>query len=147
VKLSILFFFLLAFQSQESQPGIYVVTTPGKKTGCDNQLKMLLGNTKVCISKKPIIVVDDIESVTDIQYEPKIEAFYLDVRFSSKGMQTLNRAIRSFPEIKFALANSDEVICIFAVDPEKEIHFIRIGIDEDLEDLKLVHSSLKELIQ
>lgn len=107
---------------------------------------MLIGKAKVCLSKKPIIAVEEIESVTDIKYQPKIESHYLDVRFSPKGAQTLNSAIRSLPLTKFALVNRNEVVCIFSVDPEVEINYIRIGIGEDLADLKLVHSSLVELI-
>jgi len=144
---TILLFYLIAVLNQEPAPGIYIVTEPGKKTSCENQLKMLIGNAKVCLSKKPIIAVNDIESVTEIQYQPIIEAYYLDVRFSSKGLRTLNNTIRSLPKIKFALVSQNQVVCIFSVDPEKEIHFIRIGIGEDLADLKVVHSSLKELMQ
>lgn len=142
----ILCFLLFAFLNQEPISGIYVVTNPGKKITCEHELKMLIGKARVCVSKKPIIPVDEIESVTDIQYQPKIESYYLDVRFSPKGIQTLNSAIRSLPETKFALVNRNDVVCIFSVDPEKEIHFIRIGIGEDLIDLKSVHSSLKELV-
>lgn len=144
---SVLLFYLIAFLNQEPAPGIYIVTQPGKKVSCENLLKMLIGNDKVCLSKKPIISVDDIESVSDIKYNPQIEAYYLDVRFSPKGLQTLNTAIRSLPEIRFALVSGREVSCIFSVDPEKQLHFIRIGIGEDLSDLKVVHSSLKEIIQ
>ena len=107
---------------------------------------MLIGKAKVCLSKKPIIAVSEIEAITDIKYQPIIESHYLDVRFSPKGIQTLNTAIRSLPETRFALVNRNEVVCIFNVDPDKEIHFIRIGIGDDLLDLKLVHSSLKELV-
>lgn len=138
---------MVAFLNEGPLPGVYIVIPPGKKTSCENQVKMLIGNTKVCISKKPIIAVDEIESVTDIQYHPVIEAYYVDVRFSAKGIQTLNTAIHSLPETRFALVSDNQVVCTFTVDPDKQIHFIRIGIGEGLEDLKVVHSSLKELVQ
>lgn len=143
---STLCFLLIAFLNQEPASGIYIVANPGKKTSCENELKMLIGKAKVCLSRKPIITIEELESVTDIKYQPKIESHYLDVRFSTKGNQTLNTAIRSLPQTQFALVSRNEVVCIFTVEPETYIDFIRIGIGEELTDLKLVHSALKEII-
>jgi hypothetical protein len=143
---STLSFLLIAFLNQEPASGIYIVASPGKKIACEHELKMLIGKAKVCLSKKPIITIGEIESVTDIKYQPKIESHYLDVRFSPKGIQTLNTAIRSLPQTQFALVSRNEVVCIFTVEPEAYIDFIRIGIGEDLADLKVVHSALKEIV-
>lgn len=90
--------------------------------------------------------MDEIKSVSDIHYEPKIEAYYTDIKFSTKGIQTLNSAIRSLPQTQFALVSKNEIICIFSVNPETHVDFIRMGMDASLMDLKLVHSSLKEAI-
>ena len=68
---------------------------------------MIIGKTKVCISKKPIIPIEEVEYATDIQYDPNFKTHYIDVGISSLGIQTLNKTVSSLADIKFALVIQD----------------------------------------
>lgn len=106
---------------------------------------MIVGKTKVCISKKPIILIEELEYATDIQYDPMHKTHHIDVGISSAGIQTLNKTVSSLPRTKFALVIQDEVICIFFIEQEIGIRSIRIGEDAQLKDLALIRDALKKV--
>ncbi|MBA4054902.1 MAG: hypothetical protein C0490_09335, partial [Marivirga sp.] len=130
---------------QEKASGIFITMDYPRKTPCENELKMIIGKAKVCISKKPIILIKELKYVSDIQYDPKNKVYYIDAGLTPSGMQTLNKTITSLPQSKFALVVENEVICLFKVTTETSVHAIRMGEDAALEDLKTIQTALKKI--
>ena len=106
---------------------------------------MIVRKTKVCISKKPIVQIEELEYATDIQYDPMRKTHHIDVGISSAGVRTLNKTVTSLPSTKFALVIQDDVICIFLIEQEIGIRSIRIGEDAQLKDLTLIRDALKKV--
>lgn len=116
-----------------------------KKMPCDNELLMLIGKSKICISKKPLIQLSEVEYVSDIQYDPTLKKHYVDIGLSSAAVQTLNRGFASLPNNRYAFVMKDEVICVVKVESEITVRFFRMGYDLSLKDLTEVHKVLKTL--
>lgn len=106
---------------------------------------MVVGNSKVCVPKHPIIDIGEIDYVTDIQYNPKIESRYIDIGITSSGMKTLRRMADSLIEPKFALVIDNKVICIFSSVYGYSINSIRIGDDASWDNLHTIHDALSGL--
>ncbi len=140
----LIFLFFLPFSFQEEQAaGVFIVNTPPKRTVCDNELKTVIGQVKICISKKPIVAIEEIDYVTEIRYEPKIEAHYIDIGFSSLAVSTLTRTAASLPSAKFALVVDGDVICLFSLSSQMGLRYVRIGEDAPLKDLTVIHDILR----
>ena len=142
--LLILLFFLTSFQEEENS-GIYIVLKPLKKTACENELKMVIDQAKLCISKKPIVMVDEIAYITAIKYDPIIESYYIDIGFSPEAMVTLQRTYTSLPNTQFAFVVDNEIICVFAVKEEIAVKSIRIGQDAPLKNLQIIREILSKV--
>lgn len=130
---------------QETASGIFITVDYPRKTRCENELKMVIGKAKVCISKKPIIQITELKYISDIQYDPKFQVYYIDAGLTGSGMQTLRKTTTSLPQSRFALVVENQVICLFKVTSETNVHAIRMGEDAALEDLKIIHSALKKI--
>ena len=140
----LIFLFILPFSFQEEQAaGVFIVNTPPKRTVCDNELKTVIGQVKICISKKPIVAIEEIDYVTEIRYEPKIESHYIDIGFSSSAVSTLTRTAASLPSAKFALVVDGDVICLFSLGSQLGLRYVRIGEDAPLKDLTVIHDILR----
>jgi hypothetical protein len=118
---------------------------PLKKTSCENELKMVIDQAKLCISKKPILSVDEIASITAIKYDPIIQSYYIDITFTTEGMVTLQRTYTSLPNTKFALVVDNSAICVFSVDEEIALRSIRIGQDIPLKNLQMIRDILSKI--
>ena len=118
---------------------------PVKKSSCENELKMVIDQTKLCISKKPIILPDQIESITAIKYDPIIQSYYIDIQFTPEGRVTLNKTYTSLPNTKFALVVDNAVVCLFSVTEEMYVKSIRIGQDRPLKDLQTIREILSKI--
>ena len=106
---------------------------------------MVIDQAKLCISKKPIVTVDQIDFITAIKYDPVIESYYIDVGFSPTAMVTLNRTYTSLPNTKFALVVDNDVVCVFTVREEIAIKSVRIGQDAPLKDLQTIREILSKI--
>lgn len=138
-------FFLSSFQEEDSS-GLYIVMKPLKKTSCENELKMVVDQTKLCISKKPIITVDQIEYITPIKYDPIIESYYIDIGFNRDAMVTLNQTYTSLPNTRFALVVENDIVCVFTVKEEVgAVRSIRIGQDAPLKQLQTIREILSKI--
>jgi hypothetical protein len=133
-----------SFQEEETS-GIYIVLKPLKKTSCENELKMVIDQTKLCISKKPILAVDAISYITAIKYDALIESYYIDIGFTNEGMVTLQRTYTSLPNTQFAMVVDDEIVCVFAVKEEIAVRSIRIGQDAPLKNLQVIRETLSKI--
>lgn len=142
--LVILLIALTSFQEEDSS-GIYIVLKPLKKTSCENELKMVIDQAKLCISKKPIVMVDQIDFITPIKYDPIIESYYIDIGFSPTAMVTLNRTYTSLPNTQFALVVDNSIVCIFTVREEIAVKSIRIGQDAPLKHLQTIREILSKI--
>ena len=142
--LVILLFFLTSFQEEENS-GIYIVLKPLKKTACENELKMVIDQAKLCISKKPIVMVDEIAYITAIKYDPIIESYYIDIGFSPEAMVTLQQTYTSLPNTQFALVVDSDIICVFTVREEIAVKSIRIGQDAPLKNLQIIREILSKV--
>lgn len=130
---------------QEKASGIFITVDYPRKTLCENELKMVIGKTKICISKKPIIQITELKYISDIQYDPGNKVYYIDAGLTTSGMQTLKKTTTSLPQSRFALVVENEVICLFKITTETSVHAIRMGEDAALDDLKIIHSALKKI--
>ena len=130
---------------QEPASGIYIVNIPTRKVQCEKELKMVAGNAKVCVPRKPIIDIGEIDYITEIRYNPQLEAHYIDIGFTSSGMQMLNKMVDALVAPKFALVIEDNVICTFSGTKGYSINSIRIGEDATLPDLEKVHFWLEKI--
>jgi len=142
--LVILLFFLTSFQEEENS-GIYIVLKQLKKTTCENELKMVIDQVKLCISKKPIVMVDEIAYITAIKYDPIIESYYIDIGFSPEAMVTLQQTYTSLPNTQFALVVDSDIVCVFAVKEEIAVKSIRIGQDAPLKNLQIIREILSKV--
>jgi hypothetical protein len=142
--LAILFFFLASFQDEEAS-GIYIVLKPLKKTTCENELRMVIDQAKLCISKKPILSSGEISSITGIKYDAILESYYIDITFSTEGMVTLQQTYSSLPNTQFALVVDNEVVCVFSVREDMAVRTIRIGQDTPLKYLQQIRGILSKI--
>ncbi len=129
--------------SQESPSGIYLLYTPPRKITCENELRLLVGKSKVCVSKKPIIQIEEVQHVTEIEYDPILKFHYIDVRFSLKGIETINKTAASFTDPQFVFVIHNDAICIFSVDQEITVRSLRIGEDIESKDLAVIQAALR----
>ena len=106
---------------------------------------MLIGVKRVCILKKPIVSVDELEYVTDILYDPIVEANYIRLGFSSASVLTLNQTVSTLPTVEFAVVVDDDVICVFTIQEKLYDRYIRIGYDLDSKSLMMVRDALKKV--
>lgn len=144
ILIIILFLSLTSFQEEDSD-GIYIVMKPVKKSACENELKMVIDQAKLCISKKPILSSDDIESITAIKYDPIIQSYYIDIQFTPDARVTLNKTYTSLPNTKFALVVDNAVVCVFSVNEEMFVKSIRIGQDTPLKQLQSIREILSKI--
>jgi hypothetical protein len=77
--------------SQVPYSGIYVVRKPLRRSPCQQELKMLIGEKKICMLKKPIISIDQLEYVTDILYDPVVKSHYIKLGLSAESIKVLNQ--------------------------------------------------------
>ena len=106
---------------------------------------MVIDQVKLCISKKPIVMVDEISSITAIKYDPIIESYYIDIGFSPQAMVTLQQTYTSLPNTQFALVVDSEIVCVFAVKEEIAVKGIRIGQDTPLKNLQIIREVLSKV--
>lgn len=106
---------------------------------------MVIDQTKLCISKKPIVTADQIEFITPIKYDPVIESYYIDVGFSPTGMVTLNKTYTSLPNTQFALVVGEDIVCVFSVREEIAVKYVRIGQDAPLKHLQIIREKLSKI--
>lgn len=125
--------------------GIYIMSTPVRKVPCTNEARMIIGNQKICISKKPIVATSELTYATDIQYDPKYQMHYIDIGLSATGARILSQTIESLPDSQFALALNNQVICVFTLNTGFTIRSFRIGNDIQLKDLTVIHDILKDV--
>jgi hypothetical protein len=142
--LPILLFALVSFSEPHSS-GIFIVKIPSKKNPCEQDLKMLIGVKRVCVLKKPIVSVDELEYVTDILYDPIVETNYIKLGFSSASVLTLNQTVSTLPTVEFAVVVDDDVICVFKIQEKLQDRYIRIGYDLDSKSLTMVRDALKKV--
>ena len=142
--LPILLFALVSF-SEPPSSGIFIVKKPSKKNPCEQDLKMLIGVKRVCVLKKPIVAVDELEYVTDILYDPIVETNYIKLGFSSASVLTLNQTVSTLPTVEFAVVVEDDVICIFTIQEKLQDRYIKIGYDLDSKSLTMVRDALKKV--
>ncbi|WP_143164730.1 hypothetical protein [Chryseolinea serpens] len=128
---------------QEHNEGVYMLSPSTKKVHCENEVPMLIGGAKVCISKKPILNLDQVDYITDIMYDPVAKKNYIDIGFSSAAIQTFNRGFSSLPNNRYALVVHNDVMCIIKIEAEITNRYIRMGYDLTLKDLTAVHDMLK----
>ena len=100
---------------------------------------------KLCISKKPILTVDQIDFITAIKYDPVIESYYIDVGFSPAGMVTLNKTYTSLPNTQFALVVDNSIVCVFSVREDITVKYVRIGQDAPLKHLQMIREILSKI--
>jgi hypothetical protein len=142
---SLIFWAQQPLQTDEPLSGIYIITTPAKKIPCGNEARMIIGNQKICISRKPIISAKELTYATEIQYDPRYELHYIDIGLSNAGSATLAQTIASLPDARFALALDNQVICVFKMNADEVIRSFRIGSDIQLKDLTVIHDVLKNV--
>jgi hypothetical protein len=142
--LPIILFALVSF-TEPPATGIFIVKKPGKKNPCEQDLKMLIGSKRVCVLKKPIVSVDELEYVTDLLYDPIVQCNYIKLGFSSGSVLTLNQTVTTLPAVEFAVVVDDNVICIFKIQEKLQDRFIKIGYDLDNKSLTMVRDALKKV--
>lgn len=138
---------LIALSSLDEPPlaGIFIVKKPVKKNPCELELQMLIGGKQVCILKKPIINVDELEYVTDVLYDPAHQYHYVDLGISSTSVNTLNQTISLLPKSEFAIVIDGSVICVFTITDKINTRYIRLGEDLDFKDIIRVRDALKKV--
>ncbi len=148
MKLSLLLLiFTTTCFSQSAPPGIYLTYTFPKKSKCENVVKMLIGNTRVCISKKPILEIQEVESVSDILYDNIRKVAYINVGISSKAVQTLNKISGALSKSQFVIVLENNGVGLFTVTETIKNRIMQIGADVDLKNLQVIHSMLKRARQ
>ena len=85
---------------------------------------MLIGVKRVCVLKKPIISIDEIEYVTDLLYDPIVQCNYIKLGFSPESVATLNKTASTLPTVEFAIVLDDNVICIFKIKEKLDLRYI-----------------------
>ena len=144
MRLAVLLFFLTTTCFAQPTPsGIYIVYTFAKKNKCEQEVKMLIGNSRVCISKKPILGIQEIENVSDIVHDRVEEVSYINVLISSKGIETLNKIFEVLPKSEFVFVLENNGLGSFIITDKIKTPIMRVGADVDSNDLQLIHALLK----
>ena len=146
VLLSILLTTVTLSFAETPSSGIFIIKKPGRKNPCEQELKMLIGGKKVCVLKKPIINVDEIEYVTDILYDPVLKRNHVNLGLSSNSVKTLNRTVSSITKPEFAIVVNNNVIGIFVINERLTENFLRLGVDLELKDLETVKDALEDMV-
>ena len=143
----ILMIIFMSFQQhgEQGEPGIYIINPNVRRVSCVNEMKMIVGKTKLCLSKKPIIRKDALSYATDIRYDPVYKEHYIELGLSSEAGQILHKTVGSLPETQFALALEGDVICIFSLRYPTLPRSIKIGTDVPLRDLTVIHNALNKV--
>lgn len=131
--------------SETPTSGIFIIKKPGRKNPCEQELKMLIGGRKICVLKKPIIPVDELEYVTDILYDPVLKRNHVNLGLSTSSVMTLNQTVKSITKPEFAIVVNNNVIGIFAINDRLSENFLRVGTDLDLKELETVRDALMQL--
>jgi hypothetical protein len=137
---------LFAFAEAPSS-GIFIIQKPARKIPCEQELKMLIGNKKICLLKNPLFGIDELEYVTDILYDFELKNNYVEIGLSSESANTLNQTISIMRDVQFALVVNHDIICIFTIHEKMNTRYLRIGMDLDFKSLEFVHDVLKKHIQ
>jgi hypothetical protein len=133
--------------AQSAPPGIYIIYTAIKKSKCEQAVKMLIGGGRVCISKKPILDVSEIESVSDIINDTEEKVSYINVLISSTGVEILNKIFEGLPNSQFVFVLENSGVGQFSIPYNITTPIMRVGADVDLNNLQLIHSRLKKAVQ
>jgi len=141
---ALLLVFFTSFQ-QQTEPGIYIINPAAKRVTCDNEMKMIIGKTKICLSKKPIVKKTALKYATEIRYDPVFKEHYIELGLSPEAGQILFKTVGSLPESQFALAIEGDVICIFSLHYPTAPRSIKIGNDGSLRDLTVIHNALNKV--
>jgi hypothetical protein len=141
---AIILMIFTSFQ-RESEPGIYIINPAARRPKCDNEMKMVVGKAKICLSRKPIIKKDALRYATEIRYDPVYKEHYIELGLSSEAGQILFKTVGSLPESQFALALEGDVICIFSLHYPTAPRSIKIGNDVPLRDLNVIHNALNKI--
>ena len=131
--------------AEEPASGIFIVKKPGRKNPCELELKMLIGGRKVCVFKKPIIKVEELEYVTDILYDPVIKRNHVNLGLSSASVNILNQTVSSILKAEFAIVVDNNVIGVFSIQERLRENFLRIGTDLEIRDLEAVRDALRKV--
>jgi hypothetical protein len=125
-------------------PGIYFVTVPSKNSFCEQKIRTYFGKGWYCISKKPIVSIEEIEYVTDILYDSQSKINYIDVGLSAASVSILNKVYQSMPGSQLALVAEKKALGQFTIDERILARKMTIGKDLDLKQLKVIRDILKE---
>jgi hypothetical protein len=106
---------------------------------------MVIDQVKLCISKKPIVMVDEISSITAIKYDPIIESYYIDIGFSPQAMVTLQQTLHIATQHPVCFVVDSEIVCVFAVKEDIAVKGIRIGQDTPLKNLQIIREVLSKV--
>ena len=147
MKILLALFIIVSLAADPDTPasGIFITKKPGRKDPCDQQVKMLIGTKMICILKQPLIALDELESVSDIRYDPIFKSNHLDLGLSPECVTTINKTVSILPHTEFALVLNNQVICIFKIDESLKSRYLRIGQDLDIRSLETVHNALKTI--
>ncbi|WP_276374711.1 hypothetical protein [Chryseolinea sp. H1M3-3] len=135
---------LLAF-SEPPTSGIFIVKKPIKRDRCEQELKMLIGTKRVCILKKPLLQLDELEYVTEILYDPVAKHHHIDLGLSSSSINKLNQTTNFLPDAQFALVVDNMVVCTFSIQEKIATRYLRLGTDLDTRSLAIVQNTLSQV--
>ena len=143
---SILLIPLLALTEAPSS-GIFIIQKPARKIPCEQELKMLIGTKKICVLQKPLLGIDELQYVTDIQYDLHLKNNYVEIGLSPASAKALNQTITLMPDVQFALVIERDVICTFIIHEKMNTRYLRIGMVLDFKSLASVRDILRKHVQ
>ncbi len=147
MRLTALFILLIISSNVIAQaaPGVYFIHRPAKKTFCEHKVKSFVGRSRLCVSKKLIFGIEEVQYVSNILYDPELKVNYFTIGFSQKSINKLNQIYHAMPGSQFVLVMDNRAVGQFSL--EREIYNSRemiLGKDLNLHTLKTLHSQIKK---
>lgn len=137
---------LLGHFIQEPAPasGIYIVHPTPRGTKCVNEVRMVIGSQKICLSPRPLLENTVLRPASDVKYDPYYKTHYIEMGLTAEASRILLQTKKSLPDCKFALAVNGDIICLFTIREDYAIKSFRIGEDVALADLMIIHERLEK---
>jgi len=132
-------------EGQPNDSGIFLTVLCSKYENYNNAYTVLTTSKKVCLANKPIITLDDFESISSLN-DSNTNQIYFDVKLSSDASEILDKLNKNFPNSELALVIENQVFIVFKLNGEQLNRTFRFkGKQSEISDFITMNKKLLKL--
>lgn len=102
---------------------------------------------KVCITDQPVVVLEELESISDLELLPSRNFVSFDFKMTLQTTAKLQKVFNTMVSSDFAFVIDNEVVFVFQVDETKFNQFISISGSLRAGKVQQIHQRLLELFR